>query len=96
MAKIFRLTKRIGLVVLLPACLLAAEASSANSVIVADSRRLTGIREWWANLYNESHLQFALLTVLLIPLAGAVLGSAADFLISRLGIDLKSRALREG
>jgi hypothetical protein len=64
-------------------------------VVVADSRHLTGIHAWWANLYNESHISFALLTVIAIPLAGAILGSAADFLMGRIGIDLKSRTLRE-
>ncbi len=93
MRKRFRLTRRFGLLLLAPAYLLAAEA---NTVIVADSRRLTGMRAWWANLYNESHLQFALLTVVMIPLAGAILGMLADAGMKRIGIDLKSRVLREG
>lgn len=89
-----RLIQRIGLL-LLSASLLAAEQTSAQ-VIVADSRRLTGLRAWWAGLYNESHIQFTLLTIILIPLAGVILGSIADFLMGRIGIDLKSRVLREG
>ena len=94
MHKPFRVLQRAG-VFLLPAYLCAAEAQTA-AVIVADSRHLTGLRAWWANLYNESHLQFALLTVVLIPLAGAILGIMADFVMKRVGIDLKSRVLREG
>ena len=82
-------------VLLLPASLAAAEKASAV-VIVADSRHLTGIRAWWANLYNESHMNFTLLTIVMVPIAGVILGSVADFLIGRLGIDLKSRVLREG
>jgi len=79
-----------------PANLLAAAAEKAsNVVIVADSRHLTGLRAWWANLYNESHLYFALLTVLVIPLTGVILGTAADQVMSRIGVDLKSRKLRE-
>jgi hypothetical protein len=31
-----------------------------------------------------------------IPLMGAILGGVADLLLRRIGIDLKSRALREG
>ena len=93
MSKTFKLIQRFGLL-LLPLCLSAADEGA--KVIVADSRRLTGLRAWWANLYNQSHLQFALLTVLLIPLAGAILGSIADFAMKRIGIDLKSRVLREG
>ena len=45
-------------------------------VIVADSRKLTGIMAWWANLYNESHFYFTLLTVILIPLIGVIFGVA--------------------
>lgn len=91
MCKTVRSIERIG-ILLLPACLMAA----GNDVIVADSRHLTGINAWWANLYNQSHLQFALLTVLMIPTAGCILGSIADFFMKRIGIDLKSRSLREG
>ena len=83
----------LGLV-LLPSHLLAEE-HAANIVIVADSRNLTGLAAWWVNVYNESHFYFALLTVVLIPLAGAILGSLADFVMRSTGIDLKSRSLRE-
>ena len=65
-------------------------------VIVADSRHLTGMTAWWVNIYNESHFYFALLTIVTIPLMGAILGGVADLLLRRIGIDLKSRALREG
>jgi hypothetical protein len=94
MPKSRKLIQCIGLL-LAPACLLAAEANSAM-VIVADSRHLTGIRAWWANLYNDSHLNFALLTVLIVPLSGVILGTLADYVMARVGIDLKSRKLREG
>ena len=79
---------------LLPSQLFAAE-SAGKMVIVADSRQLTGLAAWWVNVYNESHLYFALLTVVTIPLGGAILGGVADLLMRRMGIDLKSRALRE-
>lgn len=75
--------------------LAAGEGKVSAMVIVADTRNLTGLRAWWANLYNESHLYFALLTILLVPLAGAILGSLADLVMARIGIDLKSRVLRE-
>jgi hypothetical protein len=78
-----------------PVCLLAAEANT-SMVVVADSRHLTGLRAWWANLYNDSHFYFALLTVLIVPLSGVILGTLADYVMSRVGIDLKSRKLREG
>jgi len=79
-----------------PANLLRAAEQKVEAVIVADSRHLTGITAWFANLFNESHLYFAVLTVVLIPLAGVILGSLADLLMGRIGINLKSRALREG
>ena len=81
---------------LTPANVLRAAEKTVDAVLVADSRNLTGITAWWANLFNQSHFYFALLTVLAIPLAGIILGSAADVLMSRIGIDLKSRSLREG
>jgi len=81
---------------LLPSHLLAAGGEKASAtVIVADSRNLTGLTAWWVNVYNESHFYFALLTVVTIPLGGALLGGVADLLMARTGIDLRSRALRE-
>jgi hypothetical protein len=87
-------TKSIGLsLLLLPSHLLAAE--QGGMVIVADSRNLTGLTAWWVNIYNESHFYFALLTIVTIPLAGAILGGIADLLMARTGINLRSRSLRE-
>lgn len=93
-----RIVRRLGAaVVLAPMRLLAAPAGkTAAVVIVADTRHLTGMRAWWANVYNESHLQFALVTVIVVPVAAILLGSLADFLMSRVGIDLKSRVVKEG
>jgi hypothetical protein len=64
-------------------------------VLVADSRRFTGWRAWWMNLYNESHLLLALLTVILIPALGLLLGTATDRLMAKTGINLKTRVLAE-
>ena len=93
----FSKTARLAIFGLLiaPARVLAQESAGAI-VIVADSRHLTGLRAWWANVYNESHFEFALLTVIAIPVAGAILGCLADLVMSRIGIDLRSRVLREG
>jgi len=84
----------IRLLLLVPLPLLAEEKAS-SIVIVADSRHLTGLTAWWVNIYNESHLYFALLTAISIPLGGAILGGIADLLMGRIGIDLKSRTLKE-
>lgn len=67
----------------------------APIVIVADSRRLSSLMAWWANLYNESHLYFMILTVVIIPLIGVMFGLVADIIMKRIGIDLKSRELAE-
>ncbi len=66
-----------------------------NVVIVADPRKVHGLLAWWANLYNESHGLFTLLTIVLIPLIGVIFGVLADWIMSAIGIDLKSRELSE-
>jgi len=80
---------------LLYANLFAAEGKAGAIVIVADSRRFTGWRAWWTNLYNDSHLYFAVLTVLIIPAAGAALGLLTGLAMRHIGINLKSRDLAE-
>lgn len=95
-----RLFLRIaGLVVMLVAALphiaFAAGERAAPLVIVADTRRFSGWEAWFSNLYNESHLYFALLTVAIIPIVGVLLGLIADLVMSRIGIDLHSRELAE-
>jgi hypothetical protein len=73
----------------------AAGGGGESIVLVADSLRFSGLLAWWANLYNESHLGFAVVTILLIPTLGTVLGILTDILMSRIGINLKSRTLAE-
>jgi len=86
----------IGMAVLmLPALAQAAGPAAANIVIVADTRKTTGLLRWWGDLYNESHLYFAIFTVVLIPIIGVIFGTVADLIMSRIGIDLKSRELAE-
>lgn len=84
------------MVLLCPGFALAAGGGGAAPIVlVADTRKLTGVMAWWANLYNESHFQFMILTVILIPLTGVVFGVIADIIMSWIGIDLKSRDLAE-
>jgi len=81
---------------MVPGLALAAGGGEvAPLVIVADTRNTRGLMAFWGNLYNESHLYFTLLTVGLIPLIGILFGVIADFLMSRIGIDLKSREFSE-
>jgi hypothetical protein len=93
------LTKITGMAlflgVMLPELALAAAEKAAPLVLVADTRKLTGIMKWWADLYNESHLWFTVLTVVLIPVIGLAFGVIADIIMSHIGIDLKSRDLAE-
>ena len=81
--------------VMLPDLALAAAEKAAPLVLVADTRKLTGLMRWWADLYNESHVWFTVLTVVLIPLIGLAFGVIADIVMSHIGIDLKSRDLAE-
>lgn len=83
------------MLIALPYTALAAGGGGAPVVIVADTRKLDGILAWWANLYNESHLQFTVLTIVLIPLVGVIFGVVADIIMNHIGIDLKSRELAE-
>ena len=79
----------------IPDVVLAAGEKASLLVIVADTRKLTGWQAWFANLYNESHLYFTIVTVVAIPVIGVILGFLADMVMSRIGIDLKSRELSE-
>jgi hypothetical protein len=86
----------LTLVLLTPSLSLAAGGGkSAPIVIVADTRQLDGIMAWWANLYNESHFQFMILTIIIIPVTGVLFGIIADIIMGWIGIDLKSRELAE-
>ena len=81
---------------LLPGLAFAAGGGAvAPMVLVADTRKLHGIMAWWANMYNESHVQFTLLTVIIIPVVGVIFGLIADVVMTWIGIDLKHRELAE-
>ena len=84
------------LVAALPGAALAAGGGKvANVVVVADTRKLDGILYWWAEMYNESHFFFAILTMAIIPVTGCILGWLADVVMTYIGIDLKHRELSE-
>jgi hypothetical protein len=82
-------------IMLAPSLALAAGPKAAPLVVVADTRRLTGWQAWWANLYNESHLYFTIITVVSIPIIGLLFGVLADLVMGHIGIDLSSRELAE-
>ena len=52
----------------------ASGEKAAAIVVVADMRGLSGWQLWLADLYNKSHLGFALFTIVMIPIAGVILG----------------------
>jgi hypothetical protein len=83
----------IALLAALPA--MAAAPSGDRMVLVADSRRYTGLMAWWTNLYNENHFMLALATIITIPALGLVMAKLTDFVLARIGINLKSRVLAE-
>ena len=85
----------LWLLVFMPSLALAAKKGAANVVIVADTRRLDGIMLWWAQMYNDSHLYFTILTIIIIPVVGCIFGVLADIVMSHIGIDLKHRSLAE-
>ncbi|MCR5170194.1 MAG: hypothetical protein K6C33_07005 [Desulfovibrio sp.] len=72
-----------------------AKKALRNVVIVADTRRLDGLMLWWAQMYNDSHLYFMILTIIIIPVTGCIFGVLADVVMNHIGIDLKHRKAAE-
>jgi hypothetical protein len=80
---------------LLPSLASAAGGAVAPIALVSDTRKLSGILKWWGDIYNDSHVEFTILTCAMIPLVGCILGFAADFVLGWIGIDLTKRELAE-
>ena len=80
---------------LLPSLVLASGDKATNIVVVADTRRVTGVMHYFANLYNTDIVMFAVWTVVLTVAMGCTLGFLMDFIMSRTGLDLKSRKIIE-
>ena len=74
-----------------------ASAAMAPITIVSDTRRVadSALLTWWGNLYNESHLQFTIMTCILIVVTGTVFGILADWCFKQLGVNLSKRDLAE-
>ena len=79
----------------LPGVAAAAGAAAAPIAMVSDTRKLEGLMLWWGNIYNDSHMEFTILTCVMIPLVGCVLGVASDWVMHFIGLDLKNRELAE-
>ena len=92
--KIFSFCMMVYLV--LPAMAWAAGGTASELVVVADTRRISGgIMKYFANLYNTNILLFAVWAVVLTAAYGCFLGLLMDVIMSRTGLDLKSRKIVE-
>jgi hypothetical protein len=84
-----------GALLLLPSSLWAAGEKASALVVVADTRRVTGVMKYFSDLYNTNPWLFAVWAVFLTAAFGALLGTIMDFFMMRTGLDLKSRKIVE-
>ena len=80
---------------LVPSWASAAGGGASLIILVSDTRKLDGIQKWWGNIYNESHIEFTILTCVLIPVVGCILGFLADYILHWIGLDLTKREMAE-
>ena len=78
-----------------PEPVLAGGKKAAMLVVVADTRRVSGIMEYFSNLYNTNIWLFAVWAVVLTAALGSFLGFFMDIIMERTGLDLKSRKIVE-
>ena len=97
--KKFPFWRTLVLGALLTAAPLAALAGGGEKqgklVHVADTRDLSGINLYFADLYNTNRLLFTLEVVLLTALMGVVLGWVMDRIVGFIGLDLSKRSVKE-
>jgi len=80
----------------LPAALWAGGGRAADLVVVADTRVLhSGIMKYFSELYNTNIVLFAVWAVVLTAAYGCILGVLMDVIMSRTGLDLRSRKIIE-
>ena len=80
---------------MLPALVFAGGDKASNLVVVADTRRVTGMMKYFSDLYNTNIWLFAVWAVVLTAALGCALGFLMDFIMERTGLDLKSRKIVE-
>jgi hypothetical protein len=97
MSRVFtKVTGLLGaLYVLIPDWVLAAGEKAADIVVVADTRRVTGIMRYFSDLYNTNPWLFAVWAVILTAAMGSILGFLMDRIMEHTGLDLKSRKIIE-
>jgi phage shock protein PspC (stress-responsive transcriptional regulator) len=91
--KMFYVFAGIGLV--LPQLARASGEAATNLVVVADTRRVSGVVKYIADTYNTDPWLFAVWAVVITAVWGAILGFLMDFIMERSGLDLKSRKILE-
>ncbi len=89
------ITIAAGIFLLAPELVWAAGEKAADIVVVADTRRVTGIMRYFSDLYNTNITMFAVWAVVLTAALGCTLGFLMDFIMERTGLDLHSRKIVE-
>lgn len=80
---------------IIPAAAWAGGGKAEALIHVADTRQLTGVYLYFANLYNENLIIFGVWTVVVITALGSGLGFLMDLIMMHTGLDLTSREIRE-
>ena len=84
-----------GIGLALPHLAWASGEAATNLVVVADTRRVSGVLKYIADTYNTDPWLFAVWAVVITAVWGAILGFLMDFIMARSGLDLKSRKILE-
>jgi phage shock protein PspC (stress-responsive transcriptional regulator) len=84
-----------GISLALPQLAWASGEAATNLVVVADTRRVTGVLKYIADTYNTDPWLFAVWAVVITAVWGGILGFLMDFIMERSGLDLKSRKILE-
>lgn len=85
-----------GFITAVPSSVWAGGGKASQLVVVADTRLITnGLVKYIADLYNTNTVLFAVWAVVLTAVYGAFLGFLMDFIMSRTGLDLRSRKIIE-
>jgi len=96
MRKYWCFTTLAALAMALLPSLAFAKKAARDLVVVADTRVLqSGILKYFANLYNENILLFAVWAVVVTALMGCGLGMIMDAIMKRTGLDLTKRKIVE-
>lgn len=87
----------VGIIVLGPELAWAAGGGEVSEiVVVADTRVIkNSILKYFADTYNSNIVVFAVWAVVLTAVYGVILGVVMDLIMSRTGLDLKSRKIVE-